>query len=488
MKTVLIVLGTIFLVLAVLVGGFVALLFWAHSSGSDKQEAFFEAVGSGDAANVRELFHPDLAKEIDEPVLAAWMKAFNENLGKCEGLSKASFSTEADGNMLSTSGTVNFEKGKAASELVFVDDKIVKFKVESEQLPDDWFQGPAETGLYRQRGQKVLELLLGGKPAEAHAMFHEKAQEISPLTAFEALAESMSPAIGDVTSIEAKSDEYEVKGSRQLLHVLYTVTGENDATEAMVTFEFDGMKGHPVALELAPPPSAAGPQVKFFKAVATGDPAKVMALFHPKLKDQIDAPVLAVWIKAFNKSMGDYEGLTEEGLTTETKEADAGTLVRTLGVVTFEKGPAMIMFVTLGEAIVEWQVQSDLLPDDWFQGPGDTNPYRKQGTDMFYALLKGDAAKAHGMFHESYREEFPLAKLQEQMASVLPQWGKVKMIKVEDDQYAQTDTGQFLRIDYTITCENAVLDAAVLYQFVGLKGHMVEFKAAPESESEAASE
>jgi len=52
-----------------------------------------------------------------------------------------------------SSGKVRFEKGEATLELVFRDDQIIKFNIESERIPGDWFKsGPADTSLYRQRG------------------------------------------------------------------------------------------------------------------------------------------------------------------------------------------------------------------------------------------------------------------------------------------------------------------------------------------------
>ena len=90
MKKVLMILGVVFLVVIV---GFVALLIWAQRSGNASQEAFFKAVGSGDATQVTAMFHPALREEVDEPVLAAWMQEVKSKLGNFTGLSKSHFNT-----------------------------------------------------------------------------------------------------------------------------------------------------------------------------------------------------------------------------------------------------------------------------------------------------------------------------------------------------------------------------------------------------------
>ena len=66
-------LGIIFLVLIV---AFVGLLIWGYLKGSDIQEDYYEAVLSGDADRVLDMLHPEFRKDVDKPVLAAWMKTF----------------------------------------------------------------------------------------------------------------------------------------------------------------------------------------------------------------------------------------------------------------------------------------------------------------------------------------------------------------------------------------------------------------------------
>ena len=184
MKKVLMVLGIIFLVVIV---GFVALLIWAQKSGSGLQEKFFLAVLSGEPNQVTAMLDPSAQKEVDEPVLAAWMQAVKTNLGGFKGLSKTNFNTSVnykDGAKITESiGTVEFEKGDANSELVFRDDRIVKFLIVSKALPDDWFKGPVSTDLYRRKGKEFLTYVLENEPQKAFDMMHEALQTELPLDA-----------------------------------------------------------------------------------------------------------------------------------------------------------------------------------------------------------------------------------------------------------------------------------------------------------------
>ena len=251
MKKILLILG---IVVLVGVGGFIAILAFAHSAGSAKQETFFEAVGSGDSAKVMALIHPALRDQIDEPVLAEWMRAFNENLGAFKGLSSSNFSTSTkmtdDGNVTESEGTVNFENGSARSQLAFLDGKITSFKVESEALPDDWFEGPSDRTFYHDRGEQMLRLFLAGDAAGTFATFHESYQEVYPQAEVAEHAAQAAAALGALESIEATSDEYTESGPAQRLKVFYTVTCANRAAEATVTFRFVGLKGHIVEFKM----------------------------------------------------------------------------------------------------------------------------------------------------------------------------------------------------------------------------------------------
>jgi hypothetical protein len=251
LKKVLTVFGVLFLVIIVSFGG---MLFWAQRSGSELQARFFEAVGSGDPQQVTALFHPLLRDEVDEPVLAAWMAEVHDVLGTFQGLSKTDFATssklENSETVSESEGTVNFEKGSAKSKLVFRNSKVVEFSVESDQVPPDWFKGPADSKLYRQRGEQFLKHFLNNEPEQAFAMMHEALQKELPLEALRTMIESVQQKAGGLKSLEYLSDRFD-NTEGQTLKVLYQVDCEDAQTTAEVDFRFIGLKGHLIAFNMA---------------------------------------------------------------------------------------------------------------------------------------------------------------------------------------------------------------------------------------------
>lgn len=250
MGKVLKVLGIVFLVIVVLVVGVIV---WAHVSGGKHQEKFFQAVLSGEPGQVMAMLDPSVKAKVDEPVLAAWMGAIKTHLGGFQGLSKAKFSTSTkvvNGvKMTESKGTVNFEKGQATSTLVFRNGLLVDFDVDSDKLPKDWFKGPADTKLYQERGKQFVTFLLTDQPDKAEAMMHEKFQKAVPVSKLKGIMERAVGRIGKLKTVTYLSDRFTIdKG--QKLKVRYKAAGENGELSPLVTFVFDGLKGHLIAFDL----------------------------------------------------------------------------------------------------------------------------------------------------------------------------------------------------------------------------------------------
>lgn len=243
-KKILLALGCVF---ALLIVGFVALLFWAQHAGSQQQERFFKTVAKGDPDALLALCDPALREQIDAPVLATWMAEVNKQLGEFQGLSKADFSTEANttdkGTFVHSEGTVNFQKGEAKSDLEFLDDLLVKFSVNSDKIPKDWFTGPTDTTLYKERGEKLIRKLLESNAKESAEMMHESLRANLPDDKLNAMMEELTVKAGPLKSIECLDAKF-TTDEKQTLTVSYRLDCEKGALDSTVDFDFAGLKGH----------------------------------------------------------------------------------------------------------------------------------------------------------------------------------------------------------------------------------------------------
>jgi hypothetical protein len=250
MKKILVVLGIVFVVIIVGVG---SILIYGGAAGSAMQEQFFTAVLSGDPGQLTAMFHPALTKEVDDRDLAAWMAVIKKNLGGYQGLSKTDFNTSVnyeDGQKITESkGTVNFERGQAHAELVFSDGKLVRFFVTSDKLPEDWFTGPLETELYRERGKEFLTCVMSNQADAAFSMMHPALKEKMPLDKLTNLVAEACAKAGNLRTVTYQLENYDPKA--KTLEVRYLLECEHASVRTFVKFEFVGLKGHLVAFRLS---------------------------------------------------------------------------------------------------------------------------------------------------------------------------------------------------------------------------------------------
>ncbi len=226
-------------------------------------------------------------------------------------------------------------------------------------------------------------------------------------------------------------------------------------------------------------PPGSNAQEKFFKAVESGDPTQVIALFHPAMMDQVDEPVLAAWMKAVKDNLGAYKSLSGTDFSVDTKYENGATTTESKGTVNFEKGTAQSKVVYRDGQIVEFNVKSDQIPEDWFQGPASTELYRQRGQEFLTALMQSDLKKAFDMMHPALQKEMPLEKLKTGVPGVVAKAGKLKSITCRTDKMNITDAEQTLTVSFDVQGESDSLDGTVEFRFIGLKGNLTAFNLAP---------
>ena len=224
--------------------------------------------------------------------------------------------------------------------------------------------------------------------------------------------------------------------------------------------------------------SGSAHQQKFFAAVLSGDPKKVMALCHPAMKDEVDEPVLGAWMAVVKADLGKFKGLSKADFNTSSDYKNGQWITESKGTVNFEKGQAQAELRFINGKIVSFNVKSDKIPVAWFKGPVGTELYRERGKEFLTKLLGGQVEDAFKMMHENLQKEIPLDKLQPAVAKTVEKVGKVKSVTFESESM---DPAREYRLDilYKIECDKAPVKGGVQFQFVGLKMSLLAFRAEP---------
>jgi len=244
------ILGIVFLVV---IAGFVCMLIWSHGKGSELQEKFCTAIGTGDAGKVIELMDPRLKENVDRPILQMWVNEVNAKLGKYEGLSKSNFhtssSTSGNQTVVKSEGTAIYEKGEAQLMLVELNEMLVEFNMTTDRIPGaDWFKKP-EGIFYRDRAIAFIDHMVSKRMDQARDMMHEILKKQFDVDRAKAHMVNQLARMGEVKSIKFLSEKF-TPGKSPELKIFMTVEGSKKTIKADVRFQFVGLKGHIVGFNV----------------------------------------------------------------------------------------------------------------------------------------------------------------------------------------------------------------------------------------------
>lgn len=218
-------------------------------------------------------------------------------------------------------------------------------------------------------------------------------------------------------------------------------------------------------------------QQRFFAALDSGDSGKLMKLFDPGLREQVDEPILGAWMAVVSGHLGPFKEIINEESETSTQVRDGVEMLVSRATIRFEKGTAKSELVSHDDKIVKFSVKSESIPPDWLKGPRGTKLYRERGRQFLTHLLGTDCQAAYAMMHSALQEALPLSKLQA-MVDANASAGKLQSVAYASERLLpgeRADDGPELEIFYDVRCQNAHGTAAVSFRFSGMKGHILAF-------------
>ena len=490
------ILGIIFLILIVLI--VVGLLF-GHSKSDEKMQDFYDIIATNNPQMLLDECSPEFGATIDPPVLELWMKSFNTALGSYEGLSGTDFNINYNStngqDVLTINGTANFEKGQAKTFIEKINGKITDIQINSEQFKgDDWLTEPP-TDFYKDKAIKFLSLLTDNPPKieEAKKMLIPAMNKLLPPKSTQKGMENFLAAYGDRKSLEMTGKKFEMNdddGNRSLT-LFFRYTGQKQSCDAYVKFAFNKLgsiiyaflipsssiesnTSAPAAAEdKAPIPT--GKINALFNAIASQNPAEMTALCRPELSQELDTPILAAWMKAFNTAMGKLKSADNGGLTSTKKTSQGNTLLTVVGKVDCVNGPVDLNLRYLNEKLISFDISSQQIKNSkWFQ---DVNmSYCKaKGKDFLRHLVSGDAQKAAAMMMPKLREKFTHQQIENAMKNFTAKYGLPSKLTVTNTQTTNSDNTQIIKIDYDYTGQQENCSAYVKFAIIGLKAEVVGF-------------
>ena len=215
------------------------------------------------------------------------------------------------------------------------------------------------------------------------------------------------------------------------------------------------------------------PHQQFFAGVASGEVSQLKGLMDPALTSQIDDPILQVWMQALNERLGKLTAVNETNRS--SKQTFTAEIVETTAEIRCENGTATSHLTTANGKLIAFNVQSDRMETDWFQGPAQTDLYTNLGAELIRKIMAAEADAAYDMMHEAVHEAMDRENFRELVGRLSANGGELQTAKMISSEMQITDVSQMLVLNYEVTCTRASGTCEVKVQFIGLKGHLMGF-------------
>lgn len=200
------------------------------------------------------MIHPVLKPAIDPPVFQAWLESISDALGEFTELNDKQVALrtiyESGNEIVKVDGQAIFANGTASVTASAYEGLLIAFKVNTDLLADDWFQGVGDTTFYKERTEQFLRQWLAEDPAEAYALLHANLKQKMSLEEFADSVAGLKRQLGKLSSITIGNQVASTrKGVTIPAKVLFD--SQKSATVRM-EYLFDGLKGHLIQFDLSP--------------------------------------------------------------------------------------------------------------------------------------------------------------------------------------------------------------------------------------------
>jgi hypothetical protein len=231
---------------------------------------------------------------------------------------------------------------------------------------------------------------------------------------------------------------------------------------------------------------AAAGQREVFAAVSAADSDRMIAMFHPALRKEVDPPVLAAWFKTIKSKLGEFKDCRTTQFNTSAS-TDVGTRQESRATGEFERGSVESRLVFMGGKLTNFNFNLSVPTDNWLKTSLDTKFYRDRGQQFVEHLVKDEPQQAFNMMSEPLQDNFPLKKLKDLCTQIASEGHKNVSVVYQSESWDAA--GTTLEIDYLIQSNNQPLyTAKVKFRFTGLKASLDYFLFEPFKKNAEASE
>ncbi len=208
----------------------------------EKLDQFLGVVQQGETDGLLRLMHPKLAEQIDPPILEAWLQAVAYKLGRVEVVTPATSIIAGDREEFTSN--VRFMKGTARVAITVLNDSIVAFEVQSDELVN-WFQRPTSLKIYRDRVERFMTALDKQEYELCLSLMHTQIAEKLSTETLNEYVEKVDQAVGTSRERKFQYAKLTVLPDERLeqIDLYYEIEGSLGSVTAEFAIRFQGMRG-----------------------------------------------------------------------------------------------------------------------------------------------------------------------------------------------------------------------------------------------------
>ena len=210
----------------------------------------------------------------------------------------------------------------------------------------------------------------------------------------------------------------------------------------------------------------------FLRHLEASELDKLMAMFHPKLKEEVDPPVLQALIDGMKEKLGKIESIE---IDAESKESVGDNEHYSAELsAKHANGSSTLKLKAINGQVISFSLNSEELKE-WFKGPPTTDFYEEKGNQFIQKFTAGKEEEIRAMCHPALQKVIEGEKLTNMIKFVDDSLGQERKSELSDTSYSAEGNKQKLTVQYNLTGDKGDLTLELVYQFVGMKGHLLEF-------------
>ncbi len=381
-------------------------------------------------ADTKEIVSTSKAAKIQWQTLDAFCEAVEENLGEYKQVADPPdgwLTWDGNFNTRVFSGPLAFERANCLITFVVADGLLFDVSFDCEEIPENWFRGPASDALFVEKSALLAKRLFAlddpQQAQEVQAMFGPQFHEnVTPEALLElsqrisarygAGPEAISHVASELGNFDPEDESYDL----QVFHLLQMKNEKQCISQVTVEFSCGPGRigrGDVASIEIVESWPSAAPKAaenarRLFERLDENE--SCLDLFHPEVRLLLHAEKLDRWTRQTRKQLGSL--VVEPQLSIWTAREN-GQNASAQGKVKFSEGTFLFRVDFSDDQLIGLTISGSDLAAQSMGNVASSEEVSALAGRFWNELLAGEVKEAHTILADRFRERLPLVQFEQ---------------------------------------------------------------------------